>query len=145
MNPRQLSADTYVSEQIKPADLEEAARLGITLIVNNRPDGESPGQPHGAAISEQARALGMSYSAVPVDATGFTPEKVDALAALLDQHRGKALLYCRSGTRSTLLWTLSQAKAGVPVSQIATAVEQAGYSVAPIAGALEMLAAQSRR
>lgn len=146
MNPRPLSAKVYASEQIQPGDLVQAAQLGFTLVVNNRPDGESPDQPDGATIADHARALGIEYAAIPVDHAGFTPDRIAALADLLEARgEGKALLYCRSGTRSTLLWALAQAKAGVSPSQIAEAAEQAGYSVAPIAGALEALAARNQR
>jgi uncharacterized protein (TIGR01244 family) len=35
----------YVSPQIGIEDVARAAREGFTLLINNRPDGEAPGQP----------------------------------------------------------------------------------------------------
>ena len=56
----------FVSGQIAPADVAEAAALGVTLIVNNRPDGEEPGQPSGAEIEAAAVAAGLEYRHIPV-------------------------------------------------------------------------------
>lgn len=140
---RELSATAYASGQINPADLERVKRMGVTTVVNNRPDGESPDQPDGRTIAEHARALGMEYTAIPVGHAGFTREQVAALARTLDASDGPVLMYCRSGTRSALLWALAQASAGEPVDDIAGAVERAGYSVAPVRAAMEALAASS--
>ena len=45
---RQLDDHMLVSGQIAPEDVAEAAAQGVTMIVNNRPDGEIPGQPSSA-------------------------------------------------------------------------------------------------
>jgi uncharacterized protein (TIGR01244 family) len=42
---RQLDERTLVNGQIRPADVPALKELGVTLIVNNRPDGEDAGQP----------------------------------------------------------------------------------------------------
>lgn len=140
---RQLSPRVFASGQIQPGELALAREEGVTLVVNNRPDRESPDQPDGRVIAEQARALGMDYAAIPVDHTGFSLDQVQTLARLLDRADGKTLLYCRSGTRSTLLWALAQASAGEPVTDIAAAAERAGYSVEPVRSAMEALSSQS--
>ena len=46
--PRQLDDKTMVSGQIDPASLPDLAAQGVTLIINNRPDHEDPGQPTSA-------------------------------------------------------------------------------------------------
>lgn len=138
---RQLSSDVLVSGQIGLDDLAQAKAAGVTLIVNNRPDGEEPGQPAGQHIAEQAATLGMNYAAVPVDHSGLLPEHIVALTQVLEANEGKALLFCRSGTRSALLWALVEASRGEPADRIADAVARAGYSVAPIREALDTLAA----
>ncbi len=138
----ELSTNVLVSEQIQPEDLALAREIGVDLIVNNRPDGESPEQPDGRRIAEAADAVGLDYAAIPIS-NGFSAEQVGALAQLLDRSNGKTLLYCRSGTRSTLLWALARASAGEPVAAIAAAAQRAGYSVAPVADALDELAAQA--
>ncbi|HVM37572.1 MAG TPA: sulfur transferase domain-containing protein, partial [Sphingomicrobium sp.] len=47
---RQLDDKTLVSGQILPQQVAELRRHGVTLIVNNRPDGEDEGQPPSVAI-----------------------------------------------------------------------------------------------
>lgn len=143
MLPRELSPAVMATEQVIPADLPSLKDAGVTLIVNNRPDGESPDQPDGAEIAVAAKSLGIAYAAIPITPAGLQPEQVRALSELLEQHDGKTLLYCRSGTRSTFLWALSRASAGEPVDRIVAAAERAGYSLAPIRQALDSLAAQS--
>ena len=46
----------FVAPQISLGDTTQAKDAGVTLIVNNRPDGESPGQP---PRLRQMRALPM--------------------------------------------------------------------------------------
>ncbi|WP_309605754.1 beta-lactamase hydrolase domain-containing protein, partial [Phenylobacterium sp.] len=48
---RRVTEDLSVAPQIGVADVAEAARQGFSLIINNRPDGEEPGQPTGAEIA----------------------------------------------------------------------------------------------
>jgi len=45
---RKLTDSIYASPQITLDDVKEATHLGITLIVNNRPEGESDDQVPGA-------------------------------------------------------------------------------------------------
>ena len=68
----------------------------MTTIVNNRPDGEEPGQPANAAIEAAAQAAGLDYRFIPV-AGGFPPEQVAAMAAAVAETEGKLLAFCRSG------------------------------------------------
>jgi uncharacterized protein (TIGR01244 family) len=56
--------------------------------------------------------------------------------------QGKTLAYCRSGTRSTLLWALAQAKSGMSPEEIALAAMKAGYDVSPIRPMLDMLSSR---
>lgn len=136
---RRLSDSMFASPQITAGEVAEAAALGIALIVNNRPDGESPDQPDGAEIEAAARAHGMDYVAIPVTAAGFSGPQVEAMNAALSGSRGPVLAYCRSGTRSTLLWSLAEAAKGTDLDTIADRAAQAGYDVSPVRPAMEML------
>ena len=40
---KQLDEKTLVAGQLRPEQLDELRRHGVTMIVNNRPDGEEPG------------------------------------------------------------------------------------------------------
>lgn len=142
---KQLTPAIYVAPQITVETVAQAKALGVSLIVNNRPEGESPDQTPGAEIEAAATAAGMAYVAVPVTHSGFAPWQIDALdAALAGNATGKTLCYCRSGTRSTLLWSLARARAGDAPEEIAATAAAAGYDVTPIEEMLRALAAAAR-
>ncbi len=141
---RKLTDDFYASPQLTPDDVAKAAEAGVSLIVNNRPDGESPSEPQGAQIEAAARAAGMDYLAIPIDHSGFGMAQVDALADTIARQSGTVLGYCRSGTRSTFLWALARAKAGVEPDTLAASAANAGYDISPVRPTLEMLAGQAK-
>jgi len=141
---RKLSDKVYASPQIGTAALADAMALGITLIVNNRPEDESPDQTPGPEIEAAARAAGMDYVAIPVTHAGFSESQVKAMAKALAEAEGSVLAYCRSGTRSTLLWSLAEASRGVSPDTLTAQAAQAGYDVGPVRPLMDMLAAQPR-
>lgn len=135
--------DTFLaSPQIAASDIAEAKAAGVTLIVNNRPDGEDPSADQGETIEAAAREAGISYLAIPVGHSGFSEWQVDEMVRALEEADGTVLGYCRSGTRSTLLWSLAQAKTGTQPDEIARAAMGAGYDVTPVRPMLDMLAAR---
>ena len=140
---RALSDSVLVSPQIELDDIAAAKALGVTLIVNNRPDGEDPSALQSDAIAAAAQAADMEYVAIPIGHSGFSEVQVDAMLTALAQvgARGKMLAYCRSGTRSTLLWALAEAKSGADCDAIMRAAMAAGYDVNPIRPMMDMLAA----
>lgn len=141
---RQLTPDMAVSPQLTPSDVAAAAEQGFMLIVNNRPDGEEEGQPAGAEIAAAARAAGLGYVAIPVAGGGFGAPQVDALTEVLAAADGPVLGFCRTGTRSTLLWALARARAGDDPAVLAQQAAAAGYDLAPVRQAMDVLAAQAR-
>ncbi|MCW1383232.1 TIGR01244 family sulfur transferase [Novosphingobium sp. KCTC 2891] len=139
---RKIDDKTYASPQITVADVAEAKALGVGLIVNNRPEGESDDQTSGAEIEAAALAAGIAYVAIPVSHAGFSLPQVEALErALASAGDAPVLAYCRSGTRSTLLWALTQAKLGMAPDEIAARAAGAGYDIGPIRAQVDMLAA----
>ena len=130
MTFRRLDERTFVAGQIAADDIAEARALGVTAIVNNRPDGEEAGQPASAQIEAAARSAGLDYRHIPV-AGGFSREHVEAMAAALD-HDGKTLAFCRSGTRSTFLWALAEASRGQSGVKLVEQAAAAGYDLTPI-------------
>ena len=140
---RTLSDAVMASPQIAASDLAAAKEQGITMVVNNRPDGESGDQPDGAIIEAAARELGLEYRAIPITSAGFSQPQVEAMTQALEAAKGKVLAYCRSGTRSTFLWSLAQAHGGMKPEEIAAAAANAGYDVSPIRPAIDMFAGRA--
>ena len=136
---RKLTENISVSQQLEIEDVAAAAAQGVALIVNNRPDGEDPGAPQGDDIAAAAAAAGLNYVAIPIGHSGFSEPQVDAMIAAMEQAEGPILAYCRSGTRSTLLWALASAKQGMTAETIARTAAQAGYDISPIRPMIDML------
>jgi uncharacterized protein (TIGR01244 family) len=129
---RQLDERTYVSGQISPGQVAELKTLGISLIVNNRPDGEDLDQPSGSQIEAAARQAGIDYRSVPIR-RGPGPAEVEAMRDALDAlGDGKMLAYCRSGTRSTFAWALARRGQGASFEDVERCARAAGYQLGPI-------------
>jgi len=129
---RELDRQVLVADApMQPKHMAEAAARGVTLVVNNRPDGEAFDQIDAAALGEAAREAGLAYLHLPVE-TEFSREKVAALTEALSNAEGRVLVFCRSGTRSAYLWALARAREGaVPEALVANAT-RAGYNLRPI-------------
>jgi uncharacterized protein (TIGR01244 family) len=141
---RKIDDRTLVSPQIAVEDVATAKTLGVGLIINNRPEGESADQTPGDAIAAAAAEAGIAYVAIPVTHAGFSLNQVTALdAALKAAGDVPVLAYCRSGTRSTLLWALTKARSGVAPDEIAAKAAGAGYDVSPIRTQIDILAAST--
>lgn len=140
---RKLTDSIYASPQISLDDVVEAARSGVKLIINNRPEGESDDQVPGSEIEAAARAEGMEYIAIPVTHAGFSEPQVVAMSKALADAGGPVLAYCRSGTRSTLLWALSEASQGGDPDALTNMAAKAGYDVSPVRPLMDMLKARA--
>lgn len=140
---RKITGGIYASPQITADQIAEATALGIKLIVNNRPEGEGDDQTPGEEIEAAARAAGMDYVAIPVTHSGFSEPQVKAMADALDAAQGGVLAYCRSGTRSTLLWALAEASLGGDPDALTNMAAKAGYDVSPIRPLMDMLKARA--
>jgi len=132
MNAKQLTPTLFVAPQISVADVAAAAAAGIRSIVNNRPDGEEPGQPAAAEIEAAAKASGLAYRHIPVVSGHLADADAAAMREALAELPAPMLAFCRSGTRSTHLWALSQA-GSCEVSELLMAARTAGYDLAALA------------
>ncbi len=138
-----LTPDLLISPQISRDDVAEAARQGVKLIINNRPEDESEDQTPGQDIEAAAHAAGIGYVAIPITHSGFSEPQVRAMAEALDESDGLILAYCRSGTRSTLLWALAEASEGGDPDALTNIAAKAGYDINPVRPLMDMLKAQA--
>ena len=130
---RQLDDKTLVDGQIAPADVAALKALGVTMIVNNRPDGEDEGQPTSDEIEAAAIAAGIDYRHVPI-ARGMGPSDIEAMRdAMHAATDGKLFAYCRSGNRSTLAWAVAKNEDGVSREELERCAEGAGFTLGPVA------------
>lgn len=129
---RRVTDDFTTAPQISLDDVAEAARQGFRTIINNRPDGEAPDQPTSAQMEAAAKAAGLAYHHIPVRG-GPTPDQVAETQALLAEAETPVLAFCRSGTRSIVTWSLSQA-ATRPREELVALGRNAGYDLSGVLG-----------
>ena len=130
---RPLDDRTMVDGQIAPGDVAALQSQGVTMIVNNRPDGEDVGQPAGEEIEAACNAAGVDYRHIPI-ARGMGPADIEAMrAAIAEVGDGKMFAFCRSGNRSALAWAVARSEDGVARDEIERCVEGAGFNVGPVA------------
>ena len=133
---RQLDDKTMVCGQITPEEVPAIRDLGVTMIVNNRPDNEDEGQPTSAEIEAATEAAGMEYRHVPI-VRGMGPADVEAMRAAIGavaaSPGGKMVAFCRSGNRSALAWAVAQSENGVAREELDRCADGAGFSLAPVA------------
>src|SRR6056297_1774471 len=121
-----------VSPQISAGDMAAIRDAGYRAIICNRPDGEGADQPTFDEIEAAAKAAGLKVRYQPITSGMVRDEDAEAFGAALMELPGPVLAYCRTGTRSATLWSLSQAKSR-PVPEILAATKAAGYDMAGVA------------
>ena len=111
MNVMQLTETIGVAGQIGLEHVPAIAAAGYKVLVNNRPDGEDPGQPGSADIQAAALAAGLEYHHLPVTAMNFPGPDVARMGGLFDDDARPVLAFCRTGTRCANLWVVTRAGA----------------------------------
>jgi sulfide:quinone oxidoreductase len=128
MDVKKISEALSVSGQIQPDDVAYLARLGFGAIVCNRPDGEAPDQPSHEDIEKAAQKAGLAFLYLPVTPGIVTDETAAAFKTALTELPGPVFGYCRTGTRTTTLWSLAMSK-DKSVVDILAATTAAGYDM----------------
>jgi sulfide:quinone oxidoreductase len=131
MTLNKLTDQLAVAGQIEAADIPGLAEQGIKAIICNRPDGEAMDQPSFHEIEAAAADHGIKLVYLPVLSSSISEADVEAFGKALEELPKPVLAYCRSGTRSTVLWSLSQAGKR-PVEEILQAALEAGYDMRPL-------------
>jgi sulfide:quinone oxidoreductase len=126
MDIRKITDELSVSPQIHVADVVDIAVAGFRAVICNRPDGESADQPSSDDVAIAVRAAGLEWRMLPV--TQVTPADVNAFGKLLAELPKPVLAYCRSGTRCTALWSLSEVDKR-PTPDILARTRAAGYDM----------------
>ncbi len=138
MELHKITDGLFVSGQIDAAVIPFLAAEGIRAIVCNRPDGEAPGQPSFESVEQAAAAHGIKAVYQPVQSNAIGDPDIAAFGKALEELPGPVFAYCRSGTRCTVLWSLSQA-GKLPIQVILLKAMRAGYDMSPIVPRLEKM------
>ena len=133
---KKLTDDLSVSVQLSVEDVAAAKAAGFRTILNNRPDGESADQPDSSEIEAAATAAGLTYIHQPVISGQISDQNIDDFGRTLASAQGPVLAFCRTGTRCTCLWALSQAPQR-ELDDIADRAAGAGYDLSGMMSRLQ--------
>lgn len=128
MDLKKIDERLSVNGQITPQDIVQAAAQGFRTIINNRPDGEEPGQPTSAELAATANAYGLAYRHIPITPGQFDDGAIAEFKAALEESPGPVLGFCRTGTRCATLWGLVTAP-DKGVDETIDAAAQAGCDI----------------
>lgn len=132
MDIRHLTPELSVGPQIGVADIADLRRRGFRAVVGNRPDGESGDAPTWEEIRAAAEATGLAARQIPVLSGRVTDADAEAFARALSELPKPVFAFCRSGTRSSTLWALSEARRR-PLPEILGTAKAAGYDLSGVA------------
>ena len=127
-NYKQLDQGVWASPQIALTDMLHLREVGVRQVINNRPDGEDPEQPNSAEMQQAANDAGLRYLHIPI--AGFPDaDAVAAVSAALEADE-PTLMFCRSGTRSTVVWALAMRSLGrAEPDALRASAAAAGYDI----------------
>lgn len=123
---KQLTEQLFVAGQIGSGDMETLVKAGVKTIINNRPDHEEMAQPLSAELAALAEDNGIDFHDIPVAGGQVARHQIETFGELMETADKPILAFCRSGTRSTMLWALSQA-GDSNVDEIIQTAASAGY------------------
>lgn len=127
-----LSDTLTVSAQILPPELEQLKNDGVTILVCNRPDGESQDQTSLDEIKEAAEKLGIKVVNLPFRSGEQTPAQIAEFAQIIETAESsgeKVHAYCRTGNRSTCLWAAAKVSKGASANTILNKAKEIGFDV----------------
>lgn len=111
-------------------EIGELADRGYRSVIGNRPDGEAPDQPAWKELKAEALARGMEAVHIPVVASKIGERDVRAFREALERLPKPIAAFCRTGTRSTLLWALAN-EASLTVEERVRIAAKEGYDLEP--------------
>ncbi len=138
MDIRPLTPRYAVSPQLSVEDLPAIAGAGIRTVICNRPDAEIPARQHHAVIRAAAQAAGLKFEVLELTMQTLTPQNIARQHALITGSEGPVLAYCRTGTRCSVVWALTQAGV-MATGEILAAASAAGYDLSGLAPTLERM------
>lgn len=133
MDIKKINDGLSVSPQVTAKDVAAIAKQGFGAIVCNRPDGEGADQPAFKEIEAAAEKAGIQVAYIPIESGKVVDEDADKFGAAIRDLPGPVLAYCRTGTRSATLWSLSEAANGASLPGILSATKQAGFDMSGVA------------
>lgn len=138
MNITQLADGYSVSPQIDLQDIQALKAQGIEVVINNRPDGEADDQPTSAQMKAAVESAGLEYVYNPVDLKALSEKEVQTQSALISSGK-EVFSFCRTGTRSSVLWVLANQGELASFDDLVDQVQGKGFDLGRCMPAMEPL------
>ena len=120
--------DFVVSDQISEEDVEKLKNAGFKTIFCNRPDNEEQNQITVKSIQDKVIESGLNFVHQPVIGGQISQSDIDQFSDYYDEAEKPIFAYCRTGTRSSMLWALSESGKR-PIDEILKLTSAAGYNL----------------
>lgn len=131
-----LTPNVTVLAQPTVEEIRELAERGYRSIIGNRPEGEAPDQPAWIELKAAAARYGMEAVEIPVVANAISVEDVEQFRAALERLPKPIAAFCRTGTRSALLWALAN-EAGLTADERIRIAATEGCNLEPFRSVIE--------
>lgn len=131
MEVKSLTPEIGVTGQILASEIDAVAKAGYKTVICNRPDGEGNDQPLFHEIEAAAKQAGMTAHYLPVESGKVSDDDAVKFGKLMDGSAKPVIAFCRTGTRSVTLWSLSQA-GRMPLPDILSKAKDAGYDMSGV-------------
>ena len=128
MKLNKIIEDYVVSDQIIEEDIVKLKEAGFKTIFCNRPDNEEQNQVTVNSIRDKVIENGLDFIHQPVVGGQISQNDVDQFSDYYDNAEKPIFAYCRTGTRSIMLWALSESGKR-PVDEILQLTFAAGYNL----------------
>ena len=120
--------DYVVSDQITEEDIEQLKEAGFKTIFCNRPDNEEQNQVTVKSVQDKAIESGLNFIHQPVIGGQISQNDIDQFSDYYDAAEKPIFAYCRTGTRSSMLWALSESGKR-SIDEILQLTSAAGYNL----------------
>ncbi|WP_066709388.1 TIGR01244 family sulfur transferase [Celeribacter ethanolicus] len=128
MDFNKINDQLTVSSQITPEEVTILKEKGFKTLICNRPDMEVEGEISSEVMEKAALEAGLNFAYLPIFPGQFPEELIEETARIFAEEAGPVYAYCRSGTRSTTAWALSQSGRMDP-EEIISQAAGAGYDM----------------
>jgi sulfide:quinone oxidoreductase len=125
-----LTPSLATASQLEAKDFAQIAKMGFKSVISNRPDAEEGVLISSKDARKESREAGLKYAYVPASNHDlFDEDLLDTFEKALCQMPGPILVYCRSGTRSSILWAMVAAR-HIAVDVVLRVLADAGLDLA---------------
>ena len=123
---KRIYENFYAANQIQAKDIAQLKQEKFECVLCNRPDNEEQDQPSVEMIKSQCLANGIEFLHLPISPGDFNLEAIMETEKVLKTAK-KTLAYCRTGTRSTMLWAFAKTK-DLEVDEVLKITDYSGYN-----------------